>query len=105
MNHLYRLGNVTRQEQEDLEYESLWVCADSPYKLCRKCPLYHGIKAAHSDEIKAALGRVIRSKYSLYVGFSGTIDMATIPSKRCRWSHWFNMRPVVEVKEPQTEGD
>jgi hypothetical protein len=99
-NHLYRLGNA-HQGLSGGGMDKLWVCAYSPYKLCRRCPLYYGVKATHSETIQKALSRTTQS-YSLYGYMNDMCDVNEIPSLRCRNNGWHNMKPVEEVL-PQTQ--
>jgi hypothetical protein len=101
MNHLYTLGNITAVDRSSAGRDTLWCCAYSPYILCKRCPLYQGIRLSHSPALQERL-EVSTSTYSAYVRMYDACDNHEIPSQRCRNTPWRNMRPVVEVK-PQTQ--
>jgi len=102
VNHLYRLGPSRLRDGEDYDLDMLWCCAYSPYILCKKCPLYHGIKPKHSKSMQESL-TLTTNRYSLYGLIDDMCDNAEIPSKRCRNTPWRNMRPVEEVIHQTTE--
>jgi hypothetical protein len=101
-NHLYRLGTIDLQTDPANYAGTLFCCAYSPYKLCRKCPLYYGVKPSCSSTMINALDSQ-RSRYSVYGLLDDLCDVSEVPSKGCRNSRWRNMKPVVETLTLQKE--
>ena len=59
-NKLYHT-NISRLTPENANRQfllnGLWICGNSPYKLCVRCPLYNGVRAKCSEYLTDSIMR------------------------------------------------
>jgi len=101
MNGLYVAETITDKHMNNPYSDTLWVCYNAPYKLCKRCPLYHGLKGSCCEPISKAVSKLQQPRYSLYVNLDEVIDRDKLPSKGCRWSGFFNLKPVLSIREKE----